>query len=117
MSKHQSLYMKKHSLSSATTDTPRLLAHRDSTNLSPLSTARRQVMQAVSARRYTVIPPPDIADKFWVPEEIAQNAKLEKQRRSLPFENGMRKEIVKEMPQSIEDDEDNEDVDDTLGKT
>jgi len=102
--------MKKHSLSSTPDN------RHTHTDLSPLSTVKRQVMQAVSARRYTVIPPPDIADKFWVPEEIAQNAKLEKQRRSLPH-NGMRKEIVKEIPQSIEDDEDNDDEDDTLGKT
>lgn len=56
-------------------------------------------MFAASPRRYTVIPPPDIADKFWVPTEIALNSKLEKQRRSLPtshqnHHNQMFKELV-----------------------
>ncbi|CAF0721932.1 unnamed protein product [Brachionus calyciflorus] len=36
------------------------------------------------ARRYSIMTPPNISEKFWVPPEIAKNAQLEKQRASLP---------------------------------
>jgi hypothetical protein len=74
----KSIYKKKNSLPSTTKSTS------------------RNVFSA-SPRRYTVIPPPDIADKFWVPPDIALNSKLEKQRRSLPTSHQNHNQMFKEL--------------------
>lgn len=105
--KRQSLYKKKHSLPSNHTSSNR---HHltPATPLPSLSNTNRKVF-AASPRRYTVIPPPDIADKFWVPAEIALNSKLERQRRSLPNTQQHDHETFKEL-------EEKESQEDSQGK-